>query len=118
LNNVSKNVFAFNKMTLFWLILADAGVSIDVDKLKTIVTAAGIDDIESIYFTIFAKAFEGKNILDLITNVSSGIGASTHAPAVGGAAAAASGSDATPVQEKKDEKEEESDEDMGFGLFD
>lgn len=65
---------------------------------------------------MFAKALEGVNVKELITNIGSGVGA---APA-GGAAPAA---DAAPAAEKKEEKKkvessEESDgDDMGFGLF-
>ncbi|OAQ61555.1 60s acidic ribosomal protein domain-containing protein [Pochonia chlamydosporia 170] len=97
------------------LILADDGVDITADKLQALIKAAGIQDVEPIWTSIFAKALEGKDIKDLLVNVGSGGGAA--APAAGGAAAAAGGDAAAPEEEKVEEKEE-SDEDMGFGLFD
>ncbi|KAH7325781.1 60s acidic ribosomal protein-domain-containing protein [Stachybotrys elegans] len=97
------------------LILADDGIEITADKLQTLIKAANIDDIEPIWTSLFAKALEGKDVKDLLTNVGSGGGAAAAGPAAGGAAAAA---DAAPAEEEKEEEKEESDEDMGFGLFD
>jgi len=96
------------------LILADDGVEITADKLQSLIKAAGIQDVEPIWTSIFAKALEGKDVKDLLVNVGSGGGAA--APAAGGAAA--TGGDAAPAEEEKVEEKEESDEDMGFGLFD
>ncbi|GAO18887.1 uncharacterized protein UV8b_07573 [Ustilaginoidea virens] len=96
------------------LILADEGVDITSDKLQALIKAAGIQDVEPIWTSIFAKALEGKDIKDLLVNVGSGGGAA--APAAAGGAAA--GGDAAPAEEEKEEEKEESDEDMGFGLFD
>ncbi|WPG98555.1 faf83c3b-c14b-44e0-9bcb-6b5e87574698 [Acrodontium crateriforme] len=98
------------------LILADEGVEITSDKLQSLITAAGVEGIEPIWTSIFAKALEGKDVKDLLTNVGSG-GAAAPAAAAGGAAAAAGG-DAAPAEEEKKEEKEESDDDMGFGLFD
>lgn len=71
-------------------------------------------DVEPYWPGLFAKALEGINVKDLITNIGSGVGA---APSAGVAAPAAAA--AAPVAEKKEEKKEESDEgsddDMGFG---
>ncbi|KAL4808501.1 60s acidic ribosomal protein-domain-containing protein [Aspergillus unguis] len=97
------------------LILADEGIEITADKLQTLLTAAKVQEVEPIWTSIFAKALEGKDIKDLLTNVGSGGAA---APAAGGAAAAAGGDAAAPAAEEKEEEKEESDEDMGFGLFD
>jgi large subunit ribosomal protein LP1 len=98
------------------LILADDGVEVTSDKLQTLIKAAKIEDVEPIWTSLFAKALEGKDVKDLLTNVGSGGGA---APAAGGApAAAAAGGDAPAAEEKKEEEKEESDDDMGFGLFD
>ncbi|RDW60867.1 putative 60s acidic ribosomal protein p1 protein [Coleophoma cylindrospora] len=98
------------------LILADDSVDITADKLQTLIKAAGIEDVEPIWTSLFAKALEGKDVKDLLLNVGSGGGAAA-APAAGGAAGGAA-----PAEEKEAEKEEEakeeSDEDMGFGLFD
>jgi hypothetical protein len=61
---------------------------------------------------LLAKALEGKNVKDLLSNVGAGGGA----PAAGGAAPAAGGAPAAAVEEKKEEKKEEekeeSDDDM------
>ncbi|RDL37823.1 60S acidic ribosomal protein P1 [Venustampulla echinocandica] len=97
------------------LILADDAVDITADKLQTLIKAAGIEDVEPIWTSLFAKALEGKDVKDLLLNVGSGGGAAA-APAAGGAAAA--GAAAEEKEEEKEEAKEESDEDMGFGLFD
>ncbi|PYI14188.1 hypothetical protein BO86DRAFT_417695 [Aspergillus japonicus CBS 114.51] len=95
------------------LILADDGVEVTADKLQTLISAAKVPEIEPIWTSIFAKALEGKDIKDLLTNVGSG-GPAAAAPA------AAAGGAAAPAEaaEEKEEEKEESDEDMGFGLFD
>ncbi|KAH8422855.1 60s acidic ribosomal protein P2 [Aspergillus melleus] len=95
------------------LILADDGVEVTADKLQTLIGAAKVPEIEPIWTSIFAKALEGKDIKDLLTNIGSA-GPAAAAPAAGGAAAAP----AEAAEEKKEEEKEESDEDMGFGLFD
>jgi large subunit ribosomal protein LP1 len=59
-----------------WLILLQG------EKISTILKAANVD-VEPYWPSLFAKALEGVNIKDLITNIGSGVGA---APA-GGAAA-------------------------------
>ncbi|KAJ2901112.1 hypothetical protein IWW38_000077 [Coemansia aciculifera] len=96
------------------LILADDNVAITADKLEAITKAAGID-VEPIYFNLFAKAFEGKDINELLLNVGT---ATAAAPAAGGAPAAAGAAAPAAAAEKAVEAEEESDDDMGFGLFD
>ncbi|KIW05122.1 60S acidic ribosomal protein P1 [Verruconis gallopava] len=100
------------------LILADEGVDITADKLNTLIKAAGVQDVEPIWTSLFAKALEGKDVKDLLLNV--GSGGAAAAPAAGAGAAAAGG--AAPAEEAKEEakeeEKEESDEDMGFGLFD
>ncbi|KAG8693664.1 hypothetical protein FRC08_008979 [Ceratobasidium sp. 394] len=99
------------------LVLADDGIEITSDKIIAITNAAGVE-LEPIWATLLAKALEGKNVKDLLSNVGGG-----GAPAAGGAApAAAAAGGAAPAEEakeeKKEEEKEESDEDMGFGLFD
>ncbi|KAJ6595592.1 60S acidic ribosomal protein P1 [Mycena vulgaris] len=99
------------------LILADDGLEITSDKIVTLTNAAHIE-VEPIWATLLAKALEGKNVKDLLSNVGSGGGAPAAggaAPAAGGAAAAAA---EAPKAEEKEEEKEESDDDMGFGLFD
>ncbi|CAG8795711.1 36483_t:CDS:2, partial [Gigaspora margarita] len=75
------------------LILADDGVTITADGLQTLTKHAGID-VEPVWANMFAKAFEGKNINDLLMNVGS----------------------EKPKEEEKpaEEDKESSDEDMGF----
>ncbi|EMF08396.1 ribosomal protein 60S [Sphaerulina musiva SO2202] len=101
------------------LILADEGLEITADKLQSLISAAKVPDVEPIWTTLFAKALEGKDVKDLLTNVGSGGGA---APAAAGGAAPAAGGDAAaadaPAEKAKEEEKEESDDDMGFGLFD
>ncbi|XP_068628479.1 large ribosomal subunit protein P1 [Battus philenor] len=99
------------------LILVDDDVAVTGEKISTILKAASVD-VEPYWPGLFAKALEGVNVRDLITNIGSGVGA---APAAGGAPAAASAaapSSEPAKEEKKEEEPEESDDDMGFGLFD
>jgi hypothetical protein len=66
--------------------------------------------MEPIWATLLAKALEGKNVKELLSNVGAGGGAPASGPAV-----PAAGGDkpaAEEKEEKKEEKEEESDEDM------
>ncbi|KAL4781895.1 60s acidic ribosomal protein-domain-containing protein [Aspergillus varians] len=95
------------------LILADEGIEITADKLQTLITAAKVQEVEPIWTSIFAKALEGKDIKDMLTNVGS---AGAAAPVAAGGAVAATAD--APAAEEKEEEKEESDEDMGFGLFD
>lgn len=101
------------------LVLVDDEVAITGEKIQTILKAANVD-VEPYWPGLFAKALEGINVKDLITNIGSGVGAA--GPAAGGAPAAASGAPAAggaPAKEaKKEESENESDDDMGFALFD
>ncbi|KAG6908720.1 hypothetical protein DXG01_003565 [Tephrocybe rancida] len=98
------------------LILADAELEITSDKVLTLTSAAGVE-LEPIWASLLAKALEGKNVKDLLSNVGAGGGA----PAASGAAPAAAAGGAAaeaPKEEEKVEEKEESDDDMGFGLFD
>lgn len=73
--------------------------------------------VEPIWAQLLAKALEGKDIKDLLTNIGSAGPAVAAAPAAGAGAGAA---EEAPAEEekKKEEEKEESDDDMGFGLFD
>ena len=86
------------------------------EKILAITNAAGVD-LEPIWATLLAKALEGKNVKELLSNVGSGGGApAVGAPvAAGGAAAAAA---EAPAEEKKEEEKEESDDDMVCIPFD
>lgn len=70
-------------------------------------------DVEPYWPGLFAKALEGVNVKDLITNIGSGVGAAPAAPAA--AAAAAPVAAAESKKEEKKEESEEEDDDMGFG---
>uniref|UniRef100_A0AC35GM30 60S acidic ribosomal protein P1 n=1 Tax=Panagrolaimus sp. PS1159 TaxID=55785 RepID=A0AC35GM30_9BILA len=101
------------------LILEDEGIAITGEKIQAILTAAGVQ-VEPFWPSLYAKALEGVNVKDLISNISSGVGsAGAAAPAAssGGTTAAAEKPAAAPAK-KEEKKEESEDEDMGFGLFD
>merc|ERR1712221_31503 len=95
------------------LILHDDDVDITAEKIQKICAAAKVT-VEPFWPGLFAKALEGRNIGDLISNVGSAPAAGSAAPAAGGDAPAAA------EEKKEEEKKEESEEsdDMGFGLFD
>ncbi|KAI4656697.1 uncharacterized protein J4E78_006588 [Alternaria triticimaculans] len=60
------------------LILADEGIAITPEKLQALLKAAGIEDVEPIWTTLFSNAFKDKNVKDIIltatTATSSGRG--------------------------------------------
>lgn len=75
-------------------------------------TSAASVEVEPIWASLLAKALEGKDVKELLSNIGSGGGAPAGAaPAAGGAAAAAVG-EAPKEEEKKEEEKEESDDDM------
>ncbi|XP_053693996.1 60S acidic ribosomal protein P1 [Sabethes cyaneus] len=98
------------------LILVDDDVAVTDEKISTILKAANVD-IEPYWPGLFAKALEGINVKDLITNIGSGVGSGGGGAPAAGAAAAAAPAAAEKKEEKKEEEPEESDDDMGFGLF-
>ncbi|PWN21485.1 ribosomal protein 60S [Microstroma glucosiphilum] len=100
------------------LILADEQQEISADKIVSLTTAAGCP-VEPIWATLLAKALEGKDVKELLSNVGSGAGGSAAvAPTAAAGGAAAGGAAEEKKEEKKEEEKEESDDDMGFGLFD
>lgn len=74
------------------------------DKIVELTNAAGTP-VEPIWAQLLAKALEGKDVKDMLTNVGAGSG-----PAVAAPAAAAGGDAAAPAEEKKEEKKEEKEE--------
>jgi large subunit ribosomal protein LP1 len=94
------------------LALHDDNVEITEENIMKLLKAANIE-VEAVWVSIFVKAFEGKNIGDMLTAFSSAPVAAAVAPAAGAAPAAAAAK-----EEAKKEVKEESDDDMGFGLFD
>ncbi|KAG2344964.1 ribosomal protein 60S [Suillus weaverae] len=99
------------------LILADEGIEITADKILALTEAASVE-LEPIWATLLAKALEGKNVKDLLSNVGAGGGAPAVGAPVAAAAGGAAAAEAPKEEEKKEEAKEESDDDMGFGLFD
>jgi large subunit ribosomal protein LP1 len=51
------------------LILADESITVTADKLQDLLKAAGIEDVEPIWTTIFAKALEGKDVKKVLTEI-------------------------------------------------
>uniref|UniRef100_A0AC35TRY2 60S acidic ribosomal protein P1 n=1 Tax=Rhabditophanes sp. KR3021 TaxID=114890 RepID=A0AC35TRY2_9BILA len=96
------------------LILQDEKKAITADQISAILKAANVT-VEPFWPGLFAKALEGVNVADLISNIGSGAGSAGPAAAAPAAAAAAP---AAAKKEKEPVKEESEDEDMGFGLFD
>jgi len=48
------------------LILADEGIAITPEKLQALLKAAGIEDVEPIWTTLFSNAFKDKNVKGLV----------------------------------------------------
>lgn len=86
------------------------------DKIIALTNAANVE-LEPIWATLLARALEGKNVKELLSNVGAGGGA----PAAAGVPAAAAGGapavEAEKEEEKKEEEKEESDEDMVHGFL-
>ncbi|PAV18336.1 60S acidic ribosomal P1 [Pyrrhoderma noxium] len=97
------------------LILADDGIEITSDKILALTSAASVE-VEPIWASLLAKALEGKDVKELLSNIGSGGGAPA-AVAAGGAPAAGGAAEAPKEEEKKEEEKEESDDDMGFGTI-
>ncbi|XP_017003895.1 large ribosomal subunit protein P1 [Drosophila takahashii] len=99
------------------LILVDDDVAVTGEKINTILKAANVE-VEPYWPGLFAKALEGINVKDLITNIGSGVGAAPAGGAAPAAAAAAPAAESKKEDKKKEEESDQSDDDMGFGLFD
>jgi large subunit ribosomal protein LP1 len=83
--------------------------NIQGEKITTLTSAANVE-VEAIWASLLAKALDGKDVKELLTNVGGG-----GAPAAGAAPAAAAGGAAPAeekAEEKKEEAKEESDDDM------
>ena len=90
------------------LILADAELEISADKIVALTSAAKVE-LEPIWATLLAKALEGKNVVELLTNVGAGGAPAAAGPAAAGGAAPAA---AEEKKEEKVEEKEESDDDV------
>ena len=97
------------------LILADDGIEVTAEKITALLKAADVS-FEKYWPGLFARALEGKDVKELISNIGSASGPAVAAPAAGSGSGAA---EAPKEEEKAPEPEEESDDDMdGFSLFD
>jgi large subunit ribosomal protein LP1 len=81
------------------------------DKITTLTTAAKVE-VEPIWASLLAKALDGKDIKELLTNVGGGGAPAAAGVAAAGGAAAGGAAEAAPAEEKKEEAKEESDDDM------
>ncbi|RWS01562.1 ribosomal protein LP1-like protein [Dinothrombium tinctorium] len=101
------------------LILQDDDIAVTGEKINTILKAANVE-VEPYWPSLFAKALDGIDLKQLISNVGSGVGSApaAAAPAGGAPASAAAAEEKKEDAKKVEEEKEESDDDMGFGLFD
>jgi large subunit ribosomal protein LP1 len=51
------------------LILADESIAITPEKLQAVLKAAGIEDVEPIWTTLFASALKDKNVKEVLTAI-------------------------------------------------
>lgn len=78
------------------------------EKIVALTAAANVP-VEPIWATLLAKALEGKDVKELLTNVGSGGGAPAAVAAPSGGAAAGGAAAEEKAEEKKEEEKEESD---------
>jgi large subunit ribosomal protein LP1 len=69
------------------LILADESIEITPEKLQTLLQAAGIEDVEPIWTTLFGKALKDKDVKDILTTVGPRAGCGTTKDTVNDGAA-------------------------------
>jgi large subunit ribosomal protein LP1 len=103
------------------LILADAKINITADKLQTLLEAAGVEDVEPIWTTLFAKALEGKDVKTLLTTVAaSGPGQSPGQGAAPKEETPQDGTNETSEDNGEKHGDDASDDgsDFGISLFD
>ena len=74
-------------------------------------TAASVE-LEPIWASLLAKALEGKDVKELLSNVGAGGAAPAAGAAPGATAGGAAAAEAPKEEEKKEEEKEESDDDM------
>ena len=80
------------------------GSATQSDKILALTNAANVE-LEPIWATLLAKALEGKDVKELLTNIGAGGGAAAPvAAAAGGAAPAAGGAAEAPKEEEKKEE--------------
>jgi large subunit ribosomal protein LP1 len=101
------------------LILADDSIPITPEKLQTLLKAAGLEDVEPIWTTLFAKALEGKDVKDILTEVATATGgAATAITKVEDVKDGEGAEDGEKVKDEGGDDEGSDDDDLGLGLFD
>jgi large subunit ribosomal protein LP1 len=83
------------------LILADESIAITPEKLQALLKAAGVEEVEPIWTTLFSKALKDKSIKDILTAI-------TAAPAGRGATYDSKEDGKTTGEDADDEKDGES----------
>jgi len=86
-------------------------LALQSEKIIALTSAANVD-LEPIWASLLAKALEGKNVKDLLSNVGSGGGAPVAGSTVAATGGAAAPAAEAPKEEAKEEEKEESDDDM------
>jgi large subunit ribosomal protein LP1 len=104
------------------LILADESIPITPEKLQALLKAAGIEDVEPIWTTLFAKALEGKDVKELVTEVAAA-GGEKEGESGGKEDGGKNGGKEDDGSMARDEDtgsdgDEDEDGDLGLGLFD
>lgn len=79
--------------------------------------AAGVEDIEPIWTTLFAKVLENKNIKEILTTITTSGPANTSPEVIESETQSENGDADGEQDSSKDDAEEDSDEDLG-NLFD
>jgi large subunit ribosomal protein LP1 len=51
------------------LILADEDLSVTPEKLQVLIKAAGVENVEPVWTTLFANALKGKEVKDILTTI-------------------------------------------------
>ena len=60
-----------NAISYAALILVDASLAITPEALQTLLKAAGVEDVEPVWTTLFANALRGKDLRGILTAVAS-----------------------------------------------
>jgi large subunit ribosomal protein LP1 len=106
------------------LILADASLNITADKLQTLIKAAGVEDVEPIWTTLFAKALKGKDLRELLTAVTAEVAVAGKAKGAGVEGCEqkdggeGTGDAVEDGNDGRDDDADDSDSDIGMSLFD
>lgn len=104
------------------LILADESIAVTPERLQALLKAAGIEDVEPIWTTLFANALKDKDIKSVLTvDAVPGVGraATTDGTATGGDdKLGRAANEAETVVDRGETDSEDTDDDFRIGLFD